>query len=106
MAKIQTRRSVSMSRVAYDEAAAFARRTGVSMSVLTERALKAAIAGGGASPMASEVVSIDALIAASSVGHGLVNIAANGIDAELADLDAEMHPMDAGCGIRVVYDEE
>lgn len=49
---------------------------------------------------------IDNPIARSSVGAGLANIAANGLDAELEDLDQEMadHP-DAG-ETRVVYDEE
>lgn len=49
---------------------------------------------------------IDNLIARSSVGAGLANIAENGLDAELEDLDQEMadHP-DAG-ETRVVYDED
>lgn len=35
---------------------------------------------------------ITGLIDASSVGHGLKNIAENGLEAELADLDSELHP--------------
>lgn len=35
---------------------------------------------------------IDELIANSSIGRGLANIKENGIDAELARLDREMHP--------------
>lgn len=137
MAIKQTRKSVSLNALEHALAMEAAEAAGVSLSRFTEQALRelgarrpspdqflaaerqsdVADAEAGTLAVAKPIVD---LIANSSVGRGLANIKANGVNAELAELDKELAEVtpeqmtavlgpppeaDKDDGVRVEYDE-
>lgn len=126
MAKKQTRRSISFSRLDFEIAQEAAQRYKMPLAQLAAEALheyleRRAPDAPAAKPVevakipprpassapALDPVQIDKLIDNSSVGRGLANIRENGLDAELAELDHELRAADrAGADVQVMYDED